>query len=150
MTVSAIAVCSSCWVAGGRAHLHIQANFAASFLNNAGNVIHTELLCELVVHSHLPSVCWVVNGQLYAAHLQQYHKVMKRISGRWSTSTGMQEQFFCLDQCSAMLIYTSLWQGRVQRTLPQVRHEQHRVQSMLSRSGTLARLEYWLRQDPTS
>ena len=53
-----------------RSYLHIKTHFAASFLNNASNVIHAELLCELVVDSHLSSVSWVVNSQLYAPHLQ--------------------------------------------------------------------------------
>ena len=65
---------------GSRPYLHIKTHFAASFLNNASNVIDTELFSELVVDSHLPSVGWVVNSQLYAPHLHQYPSPLRYMS----------------------------------------------------------------------
>ncbi len=52
-------------------YLDIKADLAASLLDNSGNVIHTELLCELIEDAHLSLVGWVVNCQLNAADLQQ-------------------------------------------------------------------------------
>ena len=63
-----------------RSYLHIKTHFAASFLNNASNIVDTELLCELVVDSHLPSVGWVVDSQLYAPHLQQHPSTLRYLS----------------------------------------------------------------------
>ena len=54
---------------GGLAHLDVEAELGALALNDGGQVVHRELLRELVVHAHLPIRCRVVNRQLDALHL---------------------------------------------------------------------------------
>ena len=55
---------------GLSAYLYIQTNFTASFLDNGSNVVHAELLSELVEDTHLSPIGWIVDSKLDAAHLQ--------------------------------------------------------------------------------
>ena len=75
-------------VFGYRAHLNVQAHFATLSLHNLGNVVHAELLCDLIVHTHLATGCRVVNGQLDAAHLHAEgyarHSALSNSTAKWA------------------------------------------------------------------
>ena len=62
------------------AHLDIQAKAIALFAHNARQIVHAELLCELVEHSELACSCRVVDGQLHTAHLPPCMRVHESVS----------------------------------------------------------------------
>ena len=55
------------------AYLYVQAQFGATFLDDLGQLVHTELLCKLIEHSELSSLCRIVDCQLDASHLSKHN-----------------------------------------------------------------------------
>ena len=81
------------------AYLHIEAQLLPLLGHHLRQLVHAELLSELVVHTHLTPRSWVLDGQLKALDLE-VHKHTQRMGPAWVSSTMALHTHACTPACT--------------------------------------------------